>query len=245
MKRILSLALFLISISVFAQVTDTAKIETTSSATDSSVFSKKPYTKRIFKRSKDRIALDLNGTNWIHNVPGLQTKWYSRGFNLSFYWDFQIKKSFFSIAPGLGVSQTNVYHRSVMTDTSAAGIQFTPIANPDNIKTNKLTMTYIEIPIEFRFRTKPDRLDNQWKFVVGFKAGIRVDGYTKVTTKSPKHTIIEKPYPDLNLWRCGPTVRIGYSSFNLTAYYGVLGIFKNNRGPKVNEFSVGLSFNGL
>lgn len=237
MRRVLSAALLFISFSAFSQAAETDTVKTESA--------KKTYTKRIYKQAKDRIVFDLNGTNWIHNVPGLKTKWYSRGFNFYIMYDFQIKKSFFSIAPGLGVSQTNVYHRSEMTDTSAAGIQFNPIANPDNIKTNKLTMTHIEIPLEFRFRTKPDKLDNMWKFAVGFKAGIRVDGYTKTTTKSPKHTIIEKPYPDLNLFRCGPTLRVGYSSFNITAYYGVLSIFKNGRGPKVNEFSVGLSFNGL
>jgi hypothetical protein len=40
-------------------------------------------------------------------------------------------------------------------------------------------------------------------------------------------------------------LRIGYSSFNITAYYGVLGVFKKDRGPKANEFAVGISFNGL
>jgi len=49
----------------------------------------------------------------------------------------------------------------------------------------------------------------------------------------------------LNLFHAGPFIRIGYSSFNLTAYYGILGVFKNNRGPQANEFSVGISFNGL
>ncbi len=241
MKRILSVAFLFIALGAFSQGAESIK------ATNDSINNapKKNYAKRIYKVAKDRIVLDLNGTNWIHNVPGLKTKWYSRGFNFYFMYDFQIKKSFFSIAPGLGVSQTNVYHRSLMTDSASTGIKFTPLTNPDNYKTNKLTMTYLEIPVEFRFRTKPDKLDNMWKFVVGFKAGIRVDGYTKYTLKDPKQTVIQKPYADLNLWRCGPTVRIGYSSFNLTAYYGVLSIFKNNRGPKVNEFSVGISFNGL
>jgi hypothetical protein len=40
-------------------------------------------------------------------------------------------------------------------------------------------------------------------------------------------------------------MRIGYSSFNLTGYYSVLGLIKNNRGPKINAFTVGISFNGL
>jgi hypothetical protein len=57
-------------------------------------------------------------------------------------WDFQIKKSFFSIAPGLGVSNSNVYHRSQMMDTASTGITFASLSNPDNYKVNKLTTTY-------------------------------------------------------------------------------------------------------
>jgi hypothetical protein len=132
-----------------------------------------------------------------------------------------------------------------MMDTSSAGITFSPLTNPDNYKVNKLALTYIEIPVELRFRSKPDKLDNRWKVAVGFKAGIRVDGYTKQSTKTPKEIRTYKPYPDLNLFQAGPMMRVGYASFNLTAYYGVLGVFRANRGPQVNAFSVGLSFNGL
>jgi hypothetical protein len=229
MKKFVAVILVVISFSAFAQV-DTAKAS---------------FSKRYTKFSKDRIAIDLNGTNWIHKIPGLNIKWYSRGINIYFNYDFQIKKSFFSIAPGIGVSCSNIYHRSEMTDSTGPGIQFKPLANPDNYKVNKLSLTYIDIPIEFRFRTKPDRLDNSWKFVAGFKAGIRVDGHTKTSTKTPKEIVKLKPFPDLNLFHAGPFIRIGYSSFNLTAYYGILGVFKNNRGPQANEFSVGISFNGL
>jgi len=231
MKRIALLFFVFSSLSVFAQI-DSAKTKTS-----------KP--KYIFKNPKDRLVLDLNATNWAHNIPGLQTKWYGRGIAAYFMWDFQVKKSFFSFAPGIGVSHTNVYHRHEMMDTSSAGITFSPLTNPDNYKVNKLALTYIEIPVELRFRSKPDKLDNRWKVAVGFKAGIRVDGYTKQSAKTPKEIRTYKPYPDLNLFQAGPMLRVGYASFNLTAYYGVLGVFKANRGPQVNAFSVGLSFNGL
>jgi hypothetical protein len=234
MKKIISILFFVaVSAGAFAQ-------EDTTSTGDQPA--KRKY---IFKQAKDRIVIDLNATNWAHNIPGLKTKAYGRGIGVYFMWDFQIKKSFFSIAPGLGVSNANVYHRSQMMDTASTGITFAPLTNPENYTVNKLTTTYIEIPIELRFRTKPDRLDNMWKFVVGFKAGIKVGAYTKQSTKTPKESMTRKPYADLNLFQAGPMVRIGYSSFNITAYYGILGLFKNNRGPQVNAFSVGLSFNGL
>ena len=90
-----------------------------------------------------------------------------------------------SFAPGIGVSNKNVYHRHQMMDTASTGVTFAPLVNESNYKVNKLTLTYIEIPVELRFRSKPDKLDNHWKVALGFKAGIRVDGYTKQSTKSP------------------------------------------------------------
>ncbi|MFN8277255.1 MAG: porin family protein [Chitinophagales bacterium] len=194
---------------------------------------------------RDRIVLDFLGTNWIHNIPGMKIRWYSRGFNAYFMYDLRIKKSRVSFAAGLGVGCVNIYSNSALTDSSGSGAKFTPISNYDNYKVNKVALTYIDLPLELRIRTNRDKLDQCWKFNIGFKAGIRVDAHTKQTTKTPNQTIKLKPYPDFNLFRLGPTLRIGYSSFNLTAYYGVLGVFKGGRGPDVHEFAVGISFNGL
>ncbi|MCS6935238.1 MAG: PorT family protein [Chitinophagales bacterium] len=203
------------------------------------------------KFSRDRIAIDLLGTNWIYNknsprMNGLQTRWYSRGINIYFYYDIRIKKSRFSIAPGLGYSAANIYSRHTLEEDSA-GAFFKKIDKPENYKVNKVTLQYFDLPVEFRIKTNPDKFDQMWKFAIGIKAGIRVDAHTKEKTKINNITkvYVERRFPDFNLFRFGPTLRIGYSSFNITAYYGVLDVFKRNRGPKANEFSVGISFNGL
>jgi hypothetical protein len=214
--------------------------------------------KKFSKLSKDRFAIDFMGSNWIYSkndprivdangVPNnLSPKWYSRGMNIAFYYDFRIKKSRFSVAPGIGYSSSNIYSRhELLEDTN--GITLRALPNPNDYKVNKITLQYLEIPLEFRIKTNPDKLDQIWKFAVGFKAGVRVDAHTKVKVKEGAATkvYVERRFPDFNLFRIGPTIRIGYSSFNLTAFYSVLGVFKKDRGPGVNEFAVGISFNGL
>lgn len=214
--------------------------------------------KKFSKFSKDRFAIDLLGSNWIYSktdprivdvngVPNnLKPKWYSRGINITFYYDFRIKKSRFSFAPGIGYSCSNIYSRHALAEDST-GITLRALANPDNYKVNKITLQYLEIPLEFRIKTNPDKLDQVWKFVVGFKAGIRVDAHTKTKIKEGNSTkvYVERRFPDFSLFRIGPTLRIGYSSFNITAFYSVLGVFKKDRGPNANEFAIGISFNGL
>ncbi len=259
MRNILLLGLLLFAASAFASepMADSTKVKKKKQLTQEQINKRNAVEKKFQKFSKDRFAIDLLGTNWIYNkndagFNGMQTKWWSRGINIYFYYDFRIKKSRFSIAPGIGYSASNIYSRHGMVEDSL-GTHFdkltniNPAVNEASYKVNKLTLQYLDIPVEFRIKTNPDKLDQVWKFAVGFKAGIRVDAHTKIKTKigSEVKVNVERRFPDFNLFRFGPTLRIGYSSFNITAYYGVLGVFKKDRGPKANEFTVGISFNGL
>ncbi|MBL0310430.1 MAG: outer membrane beta-barrel protein [Bacteroidetes bacterium] len=248
MKKIFAVLVFALSVVViFAQ--DSTKIKRAAK--------KAELEKKFLRIAKDRIAVDLLGTNWIYNpnsagMNGLRTKWYSRGINLYFYWDFRFKRSRVSFAPGFGYSVTNIYsrHELVEDDTTAAfSTVFKPLpeATLSNYKVNKVTIQYIEIPLELRIRSNPDKFNNFWKVAIGVKGGVRVDVHTRQTIKDQtgKKTYVERRFPDFNLFRFGPTIRVGYSVFNVTAYYGVLNVFKGGKGPKANEFSVGISFNGL
>ncbi|HWB63276.1 MAG TPA: outer membrane beta-barrel protein, partial [Chitinophagales bacterium] len=209
--------------------------------------------KKFAKYSRDHIYVNLNGTNWIYNSSdprfgGMQAKWFSRGIDIGFNWDFRIKGSRVSIAPGIAYSNTNIYSRSLMGHDSA-GTYFTPIdyGSDTTAKINKVSFQYLEIPLELRIRTDPDRFGNCWKVAVGFKAGVRVDVHTKtkLVVDGATHVFVERRFADYNLFRCGPTLRVGYSFVNITAYYGLLNMFKPGLGPKANEFSVGLSFTAL
>ena len=219
--------------------------------TDSTAVTLAPQPKKhkIYEMNvpKDRIYLDLLGTNWIHKGDnGFQTRWYSRGINFGVMYDLQIRKSRVSFAVGLGMSWVNIYNNSQLLDSTGSGVTFKPLPHYyDTVKINKVVTTWIDLPLELRIRSNRDRLNQCWKVAIGFKFGIRVNAYTKTVTENPKLSIKENPYPDFNLFRMGPTLRIGYSSFNITGYYGVLGVFKGGRGPAANEFAVGISFNGL
>lgn len=244
----LMFAVLLLNLTAFAQDTDEPQSGKKSKLTQAERDARKVAVQNKYNKfSKDRIAVDLLGTNWIHDgANGLKTRWYSRGINVYFYYDFRIKKSRFSIAPGIGYSATNIYSRHKMIEDST-GIRFEALANQDIYKVNKVTLQYVDIPVEFRIKTNPDKLDNVWKFAIGFKAGVRLDAHTKQRIKDAgtNKVFVERRFPDFNLLRLGPTIRIGYSSFNITAYYGVLNVFKKDRGPRANEFSLGISFNGL
>lgn len=266
MKKLLLAFLLLNTIAAFAEEADSvkaakkAKVITAEEqlAKQAREAKRNEVEKKYQKFSKDRFAFDFIFSNWIYSksdpritdaagTPNdLKPRWHSRGVNIYFSWDFRIKKSRVSIAPGIGYSCSNIYSRHGLVEDSL-GTSLVSLANPDNYKINKLTLQYVDIPVELRIKTNPDKFDNVWKFAIGVKGGIRVDAHTKQRTKinNEVKVNVERRFPDFNLFRFGPMIRIGYSSFNLTAYYGVLGVFKKDKGPKVNEFAVGISFNGL
>lgn len=259
MKKLLFAFLLLSTSVAFATEADSGKVEkkkkeltVEEQAEKAARQAKKSEVEKKFQKfAKDRFAIDLLGTNWIYKgtdagMNGLKTKWYSRGINIYFYWDFRFKKSRVSFAPGIGYGCSNIYSRHGLVEDSA-GSHFETLENPGDYKVNKVTLQYVDIPLELRIRTNPDKFNNCFKFAIGFKAGIRVDAHTKTKTKIDNvvKVNVERRYPDFNLWHMGPTFRFGYSSFNITAYYGILGVFKKDKGPKANEFSVGISFNGL
>ena len=207
--------------------------------------------KKVQNKRMDRVVINLNGTNWFHHeTGGFVTKWYSRGIDLYFTWDMPIKKSFVSFAPGIGYSSVNIYDNSKLVQDSA-GSHFSPYANyASDFKKTKISLGYIDVPLELRFRTKPLAADMRFKVAIGFKFGIKVDGYTKDKRKDLSyeggyHKYVEKGYIDFNQWRLGPTFRIGFGPVNLNLYYGLLNVFKTGRGPYAREFAVGLSINGL
>jgi hypothetical protein len=258
MKKFLLLSTILIcAFGAFSQDTTKVVIPQKKSGPSSQLAAKRKEMDKIFaKYSRDHIVVDLNATNWIYNpnttgtnaMNGMRTAWFSRGINIYFNWDFRIPGSRVSFAPGIGYANTNIYSRHAMVqDTS--GTHFTPLAygSDTTAKINKIALQYVEIPLELRIRTNPDKLGNSWKVAIGFKAGVRVDAHTKIKLIEDgiTHVFVERRYEDFNLFRAGPTIRVGYSFFNITAYYGVLNMFKPGLGPTANEFALGISFMAL
>ena len=198
-------------------------------------------------KNKDHLVIDLiSYDHWIQNVDGLETKWFSRGFGAYVMYDIQFGKSNFSFAPGIGFNTSNVFTNMTFDDSvDSLGTVFVPISD---YKQHKIQLSYIDIPLEFRLRTKPNQKSQSFKLGIGLKGGIKINALTKLvykTANDERKIVKNKNFKDLSTFRFGPTFRIGYGNFNFFAYYGVMGLFKNNEGPKVNPLSIGFSLTGF
>lgn len=205
--------------------------------------------------SRDRVVVELTFDNWFHNVDSLQTKWHSLGFNFYFMYDMIIKKSRFSFAPGIGIGTSHIYNNSQIVKTDSTSF-FKPIRDGDtkggyqidNLKGNKLTLIYLDVPLELRYRSKPNDKNKSFKMAVGIKAGVLVQNHFKTKFEDSfgdVKKIKDINQKDLLKFRAAATYRIGYGPFNVVASYSLTHLFKKDRGPEVTPFSIGISFNGL
>ncbi|MCH8331822.1 MAG: PorT family protein [Bacteroidetes bacterium] len=203
--------------------------------------------------NRDRLILELNHDNWLNGPDTVTTEWYSRGINFYFMFDAQLGTSNFSIAPGIGIGNRNLFSDvSFIEDTNETLV--VPYSSTlyypngfDYIK-NKLVTTYLDIPVELRYRTKPNSKNNSFKIAVGIKAGFLLGSHSKLKSKDQfdeARVYKVNKIRNLNKFRYGATFRVGYSEFNLIVFYGLSTLFEANKGPGINPISVGISFNAL
>lgn len=199
-----------------------------------------------YSGSRDRIVLEYTFDQWQHDINLLKVRWYSRGFNAYFMYDILLgKQKRFSVAPGIGVGTSSIFTNSALhKDTTGTWL----LPRTDSYKKNKIGLTYLDIPLEWRYRSKPNHRNNSFKIAIGVKAGLLVDGKTKVKQKNTDGDMKvykEKRYEDFNRFRYGVTLRVGYGPFSIIGFYSLSKVFEKGKGNDITPYSIGIALNGL
>lgn len=174
---------------------------------------------------------------WMNHPEGADVRGFNQGANFFGMYNFPIGESNFSFAIGAGMGFHNLYSKSIIEDIKADTIKFMRLPDTVSMKRTKLGLSYIDLPLEFRFKTA-----SKFRAAIGIKVGYLVDA--KVKYKYAKADIEKaKQVSNVEKFRFGPTLRIGYSWFSLYAYYSVTKIFRKNKGPdELYPISLGITF---
>ena len=109
-----------------------------------------------------------------------------------------------------------------------------------NITKSKLNMTYLTAPLllEFQIPTPRKRI----YISAGVIGGLKLWSNTKIKYTVNGEKSKEKAKGDYNLspLRWGLTARVGYRALGFYANYYMTPLFKEDRGPELYPFSVGL-----
>ncbi len=195
----------------------------------------------VNEATKKRISIGVGAFTdiWMKTPDGMKTRTINQGVNVFGTYNMPFGKSNFQFAIGLGITIHNLYwnYRFQASDDS---LQFEVIPDGQSYKRSKLTMPYIEIPIEFRYKSK-----SKIAVGIGFKVGYMVYGHSKyvgsdyIFHKSNDLISSFKDIKFLEKFAYGPTLRIGYRWFNLTGYYSLSGIFQKSTNVDMYPISVG------
>ncbi len=184
--------------------------------------------------------------NIIPNKPdGFSQNKFSAGLFGGVMRDMPINKSRTqAIAVGLGYGLQN-YNYNLVT----SGTKDNPMYHLQDeeifYRKNKLSMHFIELPIEYRWRTSTPESHKFWRVYTGLKLSYLLHSRS-IYDGEPEKVII-KSNPDLNKFRYGVYVASGYNTWNVNIYYGLNPLFKsaaklNGEPIDLVTLNVGLMF---
>lgn len=190
----------------------------------------------------DRLIFDFYTPYWLNTPNDIATD-PSFGFSVALGKDVLFKKdSKFSFFYGLGYDLSNIHHNANLKakadlNNPSPRAQTGLFALTSNFGLNKLSSHFLEVPLEFRFRTQTK---NPFRVYMGGKVGYMI--YSKYQLDENAGAIYErKMLNELSELKYGLTFRIGYGLINLYTYYGLNGLMHPTDQKGVNQLSIGLS----
>jgi hypothetical protein len=196
------------------------------------------------ERNKDRLLISTYNCFWQGLPDGVTQRTISQGYNISLMFDMPTsEKSKISFGLGLGYSRNNLYSNGLynrsLTDNT---INMTPI----NVKynTNKLAFSYVNIPLEIRFRSS-----NNIRVAVGLRSSLKVDAFSKFYGHNPD-TLVFGQYDQLKVinhdisntekYLFEITARAGWKFINVNGSFMLNSLF-NDKGPAISGYTLGLT----
>lgn len=192
-------------------------------------------------RRKFQFGTDVFIDSWQKVPHDLDLKSVNPGVNIAGSYNYIFGKSNVSFSPGLGLGIHNFYSSS-LTVTENDSTYFQKIPDGVSYKKAKFTATYLDIPLEFRFKSKAE-----FRFAIGFKFGFLLKAQTKYKgddflAGNTNLVIIKKGrIPNVEKNRYGFTVKMGYKWLNLYGYYQLSTLFVSGNGPEMYPVSFGVS----
>jgi hypothetical protein len=183
--------------------------------------------------------------------------------------NLNLYKNRIGFTTGLGFQTSNYYFTDnyVLLQDSASLVGFKvqdASGKPISMKTNKMVVSYLNLPLFFEYQTNPYRRLSSFHVTLGVVAGVRIGSYTKQSYEEGNATyflvdekgnkVASYAYDDysvktrgayhLSPFKVDAAFRIGWSHLNLFGTYSLTQMFQKGQGPEVYPFTVGLSLMG-
>lgn len=181
--------------------------------------------------------------NLLQNRPdGLSQNSFSSGLHIGFLRDMPLNKNRnVAIAVGLGYSMNDFRQNLKITEIDG---NFTYQLDNDFDK-NKFALHYVDLPIEFRWRTSTIQSHRFWRIYTGVKVSYLFLNKSKFTSSTETFKYFGND--DFNKFQYGAYISFGYNTWNFHAYYGLNSLLKSEakldgKSIDLNTLNIGLMF---
>lgn len=152
------------------------------------------------------------------------------------------KNSAFGMFTGLGIGWNNYrFERNTRLNHEEDKLTF-PLDEKIDFRKNKLTVSHLNAPLMLEFQTNQRNPNGQFHISAGVNVSMRLRSHTKYVYRDDGNREKDKEFRSYHLvpFRYEAIARIGWGRVNLFATYALNGMFKENRGPELYPFNIGL-----
>ncbi len=213
--------------------------------------------KEVLNRSGDHLMFQISSDHWLGEPDsiGSHINGFNRGVNVYVMYNLPFKSDpRFSVAAGIGVGSSNIYFKKMNVEIGSTSnvLPFVATDSANNYKKFKLSTSFLEVPIEFRFSSRPETPGKSVKVALGVKLGTMLNAHTKgkvlrdvngKTLFNSTDKVSDRSY--FNSTRMAGTLRIGYGNFSVFGAYNFSSMFKDGVAADVKLLQVGLTISGL
>lgn len=200
---------------------------------------------KFISKKNDRWVISfLNSqlTKVPHNMKVMPV---SLGIDVQYFQQLLKKNRTLNLSIGLEISTHNIHNNALPYDSVSITF-FRPIPAGYEYTKNKLTVCYVELPLEIDIVSKTDKRNRNFKLALGGKFGLMLTNYIKYSGEDfrnhSNHKVKFKEYnfDNINKFDYGIYSRLTFDRIGLNVNYSLSKIFINSKGPKTSFFSYGL-----
>lgn len=158
--------------------------------------------------------------------------------------NFNLISNKFGLTTGLGFEWNNYrFDNNVVLKKEGNDLIDDYESTPRDYTKSKLVVNYLNLPLLLEYQTNRFSKKNSFHIGAGLQAGLRIGSHTKLVYQDDGRKKKDKDPGDyhINPFKYDLMVRIGWGKLNLHANYSLNTLFKNNRGPELYPFAVGIA----
>ncbi len=156
--------------------------------------------------------------------------------------EFKLYKHYALASTGVGLSYNNFRFRKNIDLKSDNPVFDYTVNDSVNYRKNKLTVSYVTVPVLLTINTS-ENPKKAFHLTTGMIFAYRLGSHTKKVYSENGDKKKDKNFDDFNIepFRYDATLRLGYRQFTVFANYALSEFFKNDQGPVLHPWTVGVS----